>query len=173
VRAMLSGLKDFSPKPWPARFRELQAAGGHVDIMQSRIQQGDLVAVAAGTLGFSPNGCLDGELQMTVAGIEKVIPALGIDKMLDQGVPQATLDRVAPGVKTQDINNLFGALDRAIPGLGKVVKQNANVGVAAGINALGKEAMLEGKKARSFPLRFVDGAVFLGPLKVAQIPPLF
>jgi hypothetical protein len=173
VRAMLSGLKDFSPKPWPARFRELQAAGGHVDIMQSRIQQGDLVAVAAGTLGFSPDGCLDGELQMTVAGIEKVIPALGIDKMLDQGVPQATLDRVVPGVKTQDINNLFGALDRAIPGLGKVVKQNANVGVAAGINALGKETMLEGKKARSFPLRFVNGAVFLGPLKVAQIPPLF
>jgi hypothetical protein len=173
VRTMLSGLKDFSPKPWPARFRELQAAGGHVDIMQSRVQQGDLVAVAAGTLGFSPDGCLDGELQMTVAGIEKVIPALGIDKMLDQGVPQATLDRVAPGVKTQDINNLFGALDRAIPGLGKVVKQNANVGVAAGINALGKEAVLEGKKARSFPLRFVNGAVFLGPLKVAQIPPLF
>jgi hypothetical protein len=173
VRATLSGLKDFAPKPWPARFRELQAAGGHVDIMQSRIQQGDLVAVAAGTLGFSPDGCLDGELQMTVAGIEKVIPALGIDKMLDQGVPQATLDRVAPGVKTQDINNLFGALDRAIPGLSKVVKQNANVGVAAGINALGKEAVLEGKKARSFPLRFVNGAVFLGPLKVAQIPPLF
>ena len=110
---------------------------------------------------------------MTVAGIEQVIPALGIEKMLDEGVPQATLDRVAPGVKSKDLNNLFGALDRAIPGLGKVVKQNANVGVAAGINALGKEADLEGKKARTFPLRFVDGTVFLGPLKVGQIPPLF
>jgi hypothetical protein len=110
---------------------------------------------------------------MTVAGIEKVIPALGIDKMLEQGVPQSTLDRVAPGVKSQDLNNLFGALDRAIPGLGKVVKQNANVGVAAGINALGKEATLEGRKARTFPLRFSDGAVMVGPLKVAQIPPLF
>jgi hypothetical protein len=173
VRTMLSGLKDFAPKPWPQRFRELQAAGGHVEIVQSRIQQGDLVAVAAGTLGLTANGRLDGELQMTVAGIEKVIPALGLEKMLDEGVPQATLDRVAPGVKTQDLNNLFGALDRAIPGLGKVVKQNANVGVAAGINALGKEAVLEGKKARAFPLRFVDGTVFLGPLKVAQIPPLF
>jgi hypothetical protein len=170
---LLSGLKDFSPKPWPQRFREIQAAGGHVEIVQSRIQQGDLIAVAAGTLGLNAQGHLDGELQMTVAGIEKVIPALGIDKMLDEGVPQATLDRVAPGVKTQDVNNLFGALDRAIPGLGKVVKQNANVGVAAGINALGKEAVLEGKKARAFPLRFVDGTVFLGPLKVAQIPPLF
>jgi hypothetical protein len=173
VRAMVYGLKDLSPKPWPVRFRELQAAGGHVEITQSRIQQGDLVAVAAGSLGLSPAGRLDGELQMTVAGIEKVIPALGIDKMLEEGVPQATLDRVAPGVKTQDINNLFGALDRAIPGLGKVVKQNANVGVAAGLNALGKETELEGKKARSFPLRFVDGAVFLGPLKVAQTPPLY
>jgi hypothetical protein len=173
ARTLLSGLKDFSPKPWPQRFREIQAAGGHVEIVQSRIQQGDLVAVAAGTLGLSAQGRLDGELQMTVAGIEKVIPALGIEKILDEGVPQSTLDRVAPGVKTSDVNNLFGALDRAIPGLGKVVKQNANVGVAAGINALGKEAVLEGKKARAFPLRFVDGTVFLGPLKVAQIPPLF
>jgi hypothetical protein len=173
VRTRLSGLKDFSPKPWPERFREIQAAGGHVEITQSRIVQGDLIAVAAGTLGLNASGGLDGELQMTVAGIEKVIPALGIDKMLQDGVPQATLDRVAPGVKTQDVNNLMGALNRAIPGLGNVVKQNANIGVAAGINALGKEATLEGKKARVFPLRFADGAVFLGPLKVGQVPPLF
>lgn len=173
VRAMLSGLKDLAPKPWPERFRELQAGGGHVEIVQSRIQQGDLIAIAAGKLGLSPQGRLDGELQMTVAGIEKVIPALGIEKMLDDGVPQATLDRVAPGVKTRDVNNLLGALDRAIPGLGKAVKQNANIGVAAGINALGTEAVLEGRKARTFPLRFVDGTVYLGPLKVGDVPALY
>jgi hypothetical protein len=173
VRTILTGLKDFSPKPWPQRLRELQAAGGHVEVVQSRVQQGEMVAVASGSLGLSAAGRLDGELQMTVAGLDKVIAALGIEKMLDEGVPQATLDRVAPGVKTADVNNLLGALDRAIPGLGKVVKQNANAAAAAGINALGKDAMLEGKKARSFPLRFVDGAVLLGPLKVAQTPPLF
>jgi len=173
IRALVSGLRDLAPKPWPVRFREIQAAGGHVEIVQSRIQQGDLIAVATGSLGLSPGGSLDGELQMTVAGLEQIVPALGIDKMLEQGVPQATLDRVAPGMRSQDINNLMGALDRAIPGLGKVVKQNANVGVAVGINALGKEAVLEGRKARTFPLRFSDGAVFFGPLKVAQIPPLF
>jgi hypothetical protein len=173
LRGMLSGLNDLSPKPWPQRLRELQAAGGHLEIVQSRIAQGELVAVATGTLALTANGRLDGELQMTVAGLETVIPALGLEKMLDEGVPQATLDRVVPGLKTQDINNLFGALDRAIPGLGKVVKQNANVGVAAGINALGKEAVLEGKKARTFPLRFVDGTVFLGPIKVGLVPPLF
>jgi hypothetical protein len=173
VRTILTGLKDFSPKPWPQRFRDIQAAGGHVEIVQSRVQQGDLIAVASGSLGLSAEGRLDGELQMTVAGLDKVIAALGIEKMLDEGVPQATLDRVAPGVKTADVNNLLGALDRAIPGLGKMVKQNANTAAAAGINALGKEATLEGKKARSFPLRFVDGAMYLGPLKVAQTPPLF
>jgi hypothetical protein len=173
IHTRLSGLKDLSPKPWPQRFREIQAAGGHVDIVHSRIQQGDIVAVAAGTLSLSADGRLEGELQMTVAGLEQVVAALGLEKMLEEGVPQATLDRVAPGVRTQDLNNLFGALDRAIPGLGKAVRQNANAGVSAGLNALGKETVLEGKKARSFPLRFVDGAVSLGPLKVADIPPLF
>ncbi|MGA9299741.1 MAG: DUF2125 domain-containing protein [Bradyrhizobium sp.] len=173
IHAKLSGLKDLVPKPWPARFRELQSNGGHVEIVQSRIQQDDLIAVAAGTLALNAQGRIDGELQMTVAGIEKVIPALGIEKMLEQGVPQAALDRVAPGVKSQDVTNLLGALDKAIPGLGRVVKQNANLGVAAGINALGKEAVLEGKPARTFPLRFADGTVYLGPLKVGDVPPLF
>ena len=173
IHAMVSGLKDLSPRPWPERFRMIQAAGGHLDIVQSRVQQGEVIAVATGTLGLSPSGCLDGELQMTVAGLEKVVPAIGIDKVLEQGVPQSTLDRVAPGVKSQDINKLMGALDRAIPGLGNVVRQNATIGVAAGLNALGKEATLEGRKARAFPLRFADGAVYFGPFKVAQIPPLF
>ena len=50
VRRQARGLKDFAPKPWPERFREIQAAGGNVEIVQSRIQQGDMVAVAAGTL---------------------------------------------------------------------------------------------------------------------------
>ena len=173
IQAKLAGLKDLVPKPWPQRLRELQANGGHVEIVQSRIQQDGLIAVAAGTLELDAQGHIEGELQMTVTGLEKVIPALGIEKMLEDGVPQATLDRVAPGVKSQDVTNLLGALDKAIPGLGKVVKQNANLGVAAAINSLGKEATLEGKPARTFPLRFADGTVYLGPIKVGQVPPLF
>ncbi len=90
-------MQDFKPKPWPERFRELQAAGGRVEIVQSRIQQGDLIALATGSLGLSPAGRLDGELQMTVAGIEKVIPALGIEKMLEEGVPQIDARSRRPG----------------------------------------------------------------------------
>jgi hypothetical protein len=76
-------------------------------------------------------------------------------------------------VKAQDVNNLLGSLDKMIPGLGKVVRQNAGAGLAAVVNSLGSPAELEGKPARSFPLRFADGAVLLGPVKVGQVPPLF
>ena len=57
--------------------------------------------------------------------------------------------------------------------LGKVVKQNANVGVAAGVSELDTETVLESMKSRALPLRFVDGAVFLRPLKVVDFPPPF
>ena len=173
IRAQLRGLKNLSPKPWPERFREIQAAGGRLDFTQSRVQQGETIAVAAGSLGITPNGFLDGELKMTVAGIEKIIPLLGIDKMLEEGVPQSTVDRVVPGVSAQDVNKVIGALDRIIPGLGNVARKNANAGVVAGINLLGQQSTLEGRRALAFPLRFVEGVVFLGPLKVAQTPPLF
>jgi len=96
--------------------QEIKAAGGHIAIVRSRVQQGDLISIAAGTLSFNAQGRIDGELQMMVAVSEKVIPALRIEKMLEEGVPQATLDCVAPGVKTQDLNNLFGALDRRTRG---------------------------------------------------------
>jgi hypothetical protein len=173
IRAKIRGLHDYAPKPWPDRFREMQAAGGRIEIVQSRIRQGDLISLAAGSLGLTPDGRLDGELQMTVAGLEKAIPALGIEKMLEEGVPQATLDRVAPGVRAEDVNNLLGSLDRVVPGLGKVVRQNASAGLSAAINALGTPAELEGRPARAFPLRFVSGAVLLGPVKVGEVPPLF
>src|SRR5581483_10726590 len=38
IVAVLRGLKDFSPKPWPERFREIQAAKGQIEIVKARIQ---------------------------------------------------------------------------------------------------------------------------------------
>lgn len=170
IRTMLRGLKDFAPKPWPERFREIQAAGGRLDFTQSRVQQGDTIAVAAGSLGITPSGYLDGELTMTVAGMEKIVSQLGIDKLLSEGSPQSS---VVPGVSAQDVNKVIGALDRMIPGLGNVARKNANAGVVAGINMLGQASTLEGKPARAFPLKFTEGVISIGPLKFAQTPPLF
>ena len=33
--------------------------------------------------------------------------------------------------------------------------------------------MLEGKPAVSLPLRFDDGAMFLGPIPIGKLPPVF
>ena len=132
-----------------------------------------MIAVASGTLAISPQGRLDGELKMTVAGLERIIPALGLDKLANGGIPQATLDRVAPGLKSGDLNNALGALDKLVPGLGGLVKQQAPAAMAAGLAALGEETTLEGKKAQAEPLRFANGEVFLGPLRIGDVPPLF
>jgi hypothetical protein len=173
VRVLFRGLKDFSPKPWPERFREIQAAGGRIDITQSRVEQGEFLSLAAGSLSINANGRLDGQLAMTVAGLEKIIPALGLDRLLDGGVSQDAVDKMAPGINVRDVNKAIGALDRMIPGLGNLARKNANAGLAAGINMLGQPTTLEGRKAIALPLKFVDGAIFLGPLQVAQMPPLF
>ncbi len=173
ITSRLFGLRDFSPKPWPARFREIQAADGRIEIVQARVQQGDLIATATGQLGLTPAGRLNGELQMVVAGIEKIVPALGLDKLLAQGVPQSTVDRFAPGVNARDVNNVLGSLDKIIPGLGNLARERAGTVAVAGINALGQPTTLEGKRAIALPLRFVDGAVFIGLLQVGQTPTLF
>ncbi|HEY0235980.1 MAG TPA: DUF2125 domain-containing protein [Afipia sp.] len=171
IRAQLRGLKDFSPKPWPARFRDIQQSGGRIDFSQSRVQQGDTIAVAAGSLGLTPNGYLEGELQMTVAGFERLVPVLGLDKLLEENA-QTSPDK-PPSAAAQDVNKAISALDRMIPGLGNVFRKNANVGVIAGINLLGQSTTLEGRPARALTLKFVDGAIVLGPLRVAQTPALF
>jgi hypothetical protein len=173
LQARLSGLKDFRPKPWPERFREIQAANGRIDILQSRLQQGNMIAVANGLLGITPDGLLEGELQMVVAGLEKIIPALGIDKILEQGVSQETLNRLAPGLKAEQVDKAMGALDKLIPGLGNVVRQQAPAALGGIVGMLGQKTTLEGKPAQAFPLRFADGAIYLGRIRIAQTQPLF
>jgi hypothetical protein len=161
VTAVLRGLKNFAPKPWPDRFRELQAAGGRIEIIAARVRQGDTIATAKGVLSLSRTGRLDGQLRLVIANLDKVMPSLGLDKML---TPQA-----AP---TQ-LNNAFGALDRILPGLGNVARQNAGPAIVAGINIMGQPTELEGQRAVALPLRFNDGAVSLGPVPLGQTAPLF
>lgn len=158
IDAVLRGLKDFSPKSWPARFREIQANGGSIDIPQARIQQGDTIAVGSGNLTINANGHLDGQVRLTVAGIEPFLNALGADRI---------------AAANPNVDRLAGTLDRLMPGLGGLARQRAGSGIAAGLNFIGEQTILEGKKAVALPLRFNDGAVFLGPIPLGMTPALF
>jgi hypothetical protein len=45
--------------------------------------------------------------------------------------------------------------------------------ITAGVGLMGQPTELEGKRAVSLPLRFDDGVVSLGPLKIGMVPPLY
>lgn len=77
ITGTLRGLSDFSAKPWPERFRELQTNGGRIEVSRARLQQGDTLALGSGTLSINARGRLDGQINMAVAGIEGFINALG------------------------------------------------------------------------------------------------
>ena len=158
ITATLRGLNDFSPKPWSVRFREIQAAGGRIDITQARIQQGDIIAVGGGALSINGNGRLEGELRVTIAGLDQFLAAIGAQQRVQTS---PNMDKIA------------GALDRFAPGLGDVARQQAGANISAGINLLGEQTTLEGKRAVTLPLRFNDGLVFLGPIPFGNTPVLF
>ena len=156
IAGTLRGLQDLAPRPLPQLLRELAAANGRLDITKARIRQGDILGTGSGTLRITARGTLDGELQLTVAGIDQLVTVLGVDKTVGQA-SQRALDRYAPGL---DLGRLLG------PRGGAAL-------AAAGAAMLGQPAELEGRQAVTLPLRFADGVVFLGPLKVGEVAPLF
>jgi hypothetical protein len=154
---VLHGVAAIAPKPWPVLFKEWQARGGSLEISKMRVQQGETIAVGAGTLALTPRGGLDGQMQVTVVGLEKVLQVLGINRIVSEG----------------DLGSAIGALNRIMPGLGDIARQNAGAGIVAGLGALGERTTVEGRPAVSVPLRIEDGAVLLGPILIGRAPPLF
>jgi len=56
IAAILRGVNDVSPKPWPARFREWQARDGQIEITKARLAQEDVIAVGTGVLKLTSRG---------------------------------------------------------------------------------------------------------------------
>jgi hypothetical protein len=157
ITGVLHGVADIPPKPWPVLFKEWQSRGGSLDISKARVQQGDIIAVGGGTLSLTPRGGLNGQMQVTIVELGKLLQGLGINRIVSQG----------------DIGSAIDALDRMLPGLGAIARQNAGPGIVAGLGAVGQNTTLEGKPAVTVPLRFDDGEVLLGPFRLGRAPPLF
>ena len=158
VKLVLRGLADYAPKPWPVRFRELQAAGGRIDIVKVRLRQGDTLAVGKGSLSLDDKGQLAGELRITVAGLEPFLAAVGAGKAIQ---------------KSHGMDKIAGMLDRLAPGLGAAARQQAGANLGLGISMLGKPATLDGRQAVTLPLLFKDGTAYLGPIPLGATPALF
>lgn len=161
VSGVLRGLPNLVFRSWPETLRALQAADGRLEVTRARVKQGEVLAVGSGSLGLTPRGALDGEMRVTITNIEKLLPALGVDRSVAQLIPPGTIERLAP------------SLDRLLPGLGGMLRSGSAPADKTGTNDLGPRTELEGKSAVTLPLRFTDGVVTLGPFKVAEIPPLY
>jgi hypothetical protein len=156
LTAVLHGMKDFAVKPLPVLLRDWQATGGRFEIQSARIAQGETLANTTGTLGLTQAGRLDGALQLNVAGLEKLLPAIA-----QQKGAALSLDRAAP------------ALNAIMPGLGgRLAPQAQNVAVGL-LGLLGKPVEIEGKRGVSVPVRFKDGSASFGPIPLGQVPAVF
>jgi hypothetical protein len=166
VDAIMRGFKDFQPKPWPVLFQDMQASGGGIEIKTLRLARSDAAVLGAGTLTIDAAGRLEGELRVTVAGVENIVPLLGVDQLIGQGIDRLTGGGGSPAQG-------LGALDRLLPGLGGVVREGASAGLIETIKRMGEPTKLDGKPAIALPLRVTDGIVYVGMIPVAAVPALF
>jgi hypothetical protein len=166
IDVVLTGFKDLSPKPISARFREMQAAGGNIQIKSLRIERTDAVVVGTGTLTVNEHGRLDGLVRIAISGLENVVPQLGIDQLIDKGI-----SRIA-GVNGQPGQGL-SALDRLVPGLSGVVRQTASSSLIDDVKKMGEPTQIDNKPATALPLRFSDGSVYFGIIRIGEVPALF
>jgi hypothetical protein len=166
IDAVLRGFKDFSPKPWRVLFQEMQASGGDIDIKSIRIARTDATILGTGKLTVNDHGRLDGAMTVTVAGIENIVPLLGIDQLIGQGI-----DKLTGGGGSPDRG--LNALDRLLPGLGNAVRSQTNDSLIDNIKNMGQPTTIDGKPAVALPLRVADGVIYVGIIPVGVVPALF
>jgi len=166
IDAVMRGFKDFQPKPWSVLFRDMQAAGGGIEIKTLRLARSDAALLGTGTFTINASGRIEGELRVTVAGVENIVPLLGVDQLIGQGIDRLTGGSGSPAQG-------LGALDRLLPGLGGVVRESASAGLIETIKRMGEPTKLDGKPAVALPLRVTDGIVYVGIIPVAAVPALF
>jgi len=165
IEATLVGLRNFAPKAWPDRLREIAADNGRIEIKRARLVQDDILIVGAGSLSLTPAGLPNGQIDITVVGLDKLVTLLGVDQFVQRYLAQR-----GNGL---DMNQIAGGLDRILPGLGSALRNNSGGLATIGIAVLGEPRDVEGRKGISLPLRFRDGAMFLGPVPIGQAAPLF
>jgi hypothetical protein len=154
VTMVAYGIDDLQRKPLPELLRQWQAHGGAVEITRARLQQDDVIAAGTGALRLTEHGNLDGNFQVTMVNIDKMLKRLNLEQLMSEG----------------QVGTALNALDQLMPGLGAMARRSAAPGLLA---MLGHRSELEGKPATTLSLRFVEGRVFLGPVPAGTVPPLF
>ncbi len=109
---------------------------------------------------MTPDGLLDGQVTLTVVGLDQLIKLpSGSKRCMNQQLAQrgAAWTRSCHG------------LDRILPGLGGAVRGNSGTIAAVGIAMLGHRPNWKARRLVAVPLKFSAGMVSLGPLQVGRM----
>ena len=153
----LRGMKDFAPKPWPVRFREIQEAGGKIDVKTAAHRASRLARDRQRRARSRPRMAASTAKSASRSRASRNCCSRSASISWRVRAPAATssIPRSMRSTRSRRASAIF-ARDRAAPAL------------AAGAAMLGQATELEGRKAVALPLRFDDGKVYLGPFKIGR-----
>ena len=90
--------------------------------------------------GSVPEGKLNGVVRVAIVGIEQIVPLLGIDRMIGQGIDQ--------------LSGRSGTLDRLVPGLSATIRETANASVIENLKKMGEPTTIDNRPAISAAAAF-------------------
>lgn len=194
VKLVRGGSADASPLFQAAHleFHVRHAVGYSSDVpaleLAVRAQDALLPALAAwinGTLNLDAVGTLSGIGDFNVkplpqrmrewqaAGGRFLLTALRAQQGTAVAVAKGDVGLTANGRPDGAFEITMAGFDQVLQGLLGNKNQGLQAGLMAGLALLGPQAELEGKRAVKLPLKIQDGSVMLGPVRIAQIAPLF
>ncbi len=163
MKAVLRGVGDMTPKPLPARIREWQRNGGHVEMMIVDVRGSSANANAQGTIALSASGGIDGTLELSGEEHDRLFEAF-----TGKNPASATSDQLA-ATETEGSREVATRSLRA----GEVASEPLHAGNPGIPTPSSPKTKLPNKSQRLPAIRFVDGAAYFGSILLGRLPPFF
>lgn len=163
ISAVLHDVSNTTPKALIARLQEWQSGGGRLEVTAARIQQGDAVATAAGNIGLSNSGRIEGALRVATSGPYQQLAQSYIQNGQRGAAERERLAQSFLGgsrVQSRSIDNIQRTERELQREAAERERQRTTPNPPTG-------------GSFEVPIRFVDGAVYLGSVELVKIPPLF
>jgi hypothetical protein len=167
ISATLHDVDNRTPQMFYARLRDWQSRGGRLEVAAARIQQGDALATGVGEIRLSDSGRVEGALRVSAAGLYQ---RLAQSYIRDGRSGARERERLAqsvlggPKINTRSLGT---------PQSDQPADQPADREAGPRGERQRQQLMPQEVGNLEIPIRFMDGAVFLGSTGLGKIPPLF
>ena len=144
-------------------------------VLAGRPLDAEVTALLRGVTDFQPKPVPTRLKEWQAAGGRLEITKLRLQQGEAVAVAAGDIGLSAAGRPDGAFNLTMAGFDRLVQGLAgnSGLGGGMQLGLMAGLSFLGRPAEIDGKKAVAVPLRFNDGAVFLGPIRLGRMEPLY